>query len=155
MIMQILPGSSDDGALINASRRFCNMLSGEATFRDGHRSGPPLRIGGIDQLNAPPRDLTGTEILSDRLTLRAFVPADARDIFPEATLEISRYMTWEPAVSLEAFSTIWPEWLQKTRAGVELSLVVRRRLTDEFLRCCGQVMPAVLFGGHPVGVVAP
>jgi CubicO group peptidase (beta-lactamase class C family) len=37
----------------------------------------------MDQL----RDLTGTEIPSDRLMLRAFTPDDAPDIFPEATLE--------------------------------------------------------------------
>jgi RimJ/RimL family protein N-acetyltransferase len=92
------------------------------------------------------RDRTGTEILSDRLALRAFAPVDARDIFPEATLEISRYMTWEPAASLEAFSTIWPEWLQKTRAGVELSLVVRRRLTGEFLG---------IVGLHDIGIPEP
>lgn len=96
----------------------------------------------MDQL----RDLTGTEIHSDRLALRAFVPVDAQDIFPEATSEISRYMTWEPPASLDAFSTIWPEWLQRIRAGVELSLVVRRRLAGEFLG---------LAGLHDIGIPEP
>jgi RimJ/RimL family protein N-acetyltransferase len=96
----------------------------------------------MDQL----RDLSDTEILSDRLALRAFAPGDALDIFPEATPEISRYMTWEPATSLEAFSTIWPEWLQRIKAGVELSLVVRQRLTGEFLG---------LAGLHNIGIPEP
>jgi RimJ/RimL family protein N-acetyltransferase len=50
------------------------------------------------------------------------------------------------AASLDAFSKIWPEWLQKIRAGVELSLVVRRRLTDEFLG---------IVGLHNVGIPEP
>jgi RimJ/RimL family protein N-acetyltransferase len=96
----------------------------------------------MDQL----RDLSDTEILSDRLVLRAFVPGDAPDIFPEATSEISRYMTWEPAASLDAFSTVWPEWLQRIKAGVDLSLVVRTRSTDEFLGVAGL---------HDIGIPEP
>lgn len=92
------------------------------------------------------RDLTDTEILSDRLTLRAFTRDDAPDIFPEATSEISRYMTWESHASFEAFSTIWPERLQRIKAGVELSLVVRLRLTEEFLGVAGL---------HDIGIPEP
>ena len=96
---------------------------------------PPGAHGSHMMRRSP--DLTGTEILSRRLVLRAFVSGDALDIFPEATLEISRYMTWEPAASFDAFSVIWPEWLDRIKAGIELSLVIRQRLTEEFLGVAG------------------
>jgi RimJ/RimL family protein N-acetyltransferase len=91
-------------------------------------------------------DLGGTGLWSERLSLRAFAAADAADILPEATLTISRYMTWEPPPSPAAFAEIWPGWLQQMTAGTDLHLVIRTASTNEFMG---------LAGLHQIGVPEP
>ncbi|HWF96634.1 MAG TPA: GNAT family N-acetyltransferase [Xanthobacteraceae bacterium] len=91
-------------------------------------------------------DLTGTVLTSKRVLLRAFVFADAPDVFADASLTISRFMTWEPPPSLEAFAEIWPEWLRQMAAGSDLHLVIREASTSEFMGIAGL---------HGIGISEP
>jgi RimJ/RimL family protein N-acetyltransferase len=76
-------------------------------------------------------------ITSERLVLRAFTASDAVESFEEADATVARYMSWNPAASLEAFAPIWREWLANMAAGRELSLVIRLGSTEAFLGVLG------------------
>jgi RimJ/RimL family protein N-acetyltransferase len=54
-----------------------------------------------------------------------------------ATPTIARFMSWEPAPSLEAFERIWQSWIPKMRAGADVSLAVRHKASLEFLGAAG------------------
>ncbi len=82
-------------------------------------------------------DLSGTALLSDRLSLRAFIPADAPEIFDAASPTIARFMTWDPSPSMEAFAEVWSEWVPRMAVGNELFLVARLAATGEFLGVAG------------------
>lgn len=82
-------------------------------------------------------DLTGVELLSTRLALRAFTPADAPEIFAAVSPTITRFMSWDPSPSPAAFAEVWRQWLPRMTAGTDLSLVIRLRATDEFLGVAG------------------
>jgi RimJ/RimL family protein N-acetyltransferase len=82
-------------------------------------------------------DLRGIALLSNRLSLRAFTPADAPEIFEAASLAITRFMAWDPSPSIEAFAEAWREWLRRMTTGTELHLVIRLTLTDELLGVAG------------------
>ncbi len=82
-------------------------------------------------------DLTCTHLHSVRLTLTAFTPASAVEIFPCITASLTRFMTFEPASSPETFAAIWQAWLPKMAAGTEVFLVIRLTQTGEFLGLCG------------------
>src|SRR5262249_12590798 len=62
---------------------------------------------------------------------------DAPELFDAATPKISRYMTWDPAPSLEAFAEIWQEWLPGMAHGSDLYLVIRLASTNAFLGVAG------------------
>jgi RimJ/RimL family protein N-acetyltransferase len=82
-------------------------------------------------------DLGGVKLVSERLSLRAFTPADASEIFDAASPTITRFMTWDPSPSIEAFAGVWRQWLPRMTAGTDLHLVIRLRSTDEFLGVAG------------------
>jgi RimJ/RimL family protein N-acetyltransferase len=69
--------------------------------------------------------------------LKSFTDDDAREAFEAATPTIARFMTWEPAPSLEAFAPIWQSWIRKMRAGTDVSFVVRGKPSLEFLGAAG------------------
>jgi RimJ/RimL family protein N-acetyltransferase len=78
-------------------------------------------------------DLSRTTITSNRLVLRSIKASDAVESFEEANATIARFMSWNPAASLEDFEAIWQERLTNMAAGRELSLVIRLASTEEFL----------------------
>jgi RimJ/RimL family protein N-acetyltransferase len=78
-------------------------------------------------------DLSSVSLSSRRLLLKSFTSDDAREAFLAATPTIARFMSWEPAPSLEAFERIWQSWIPKMRAGTDVSLTVRRTPSLEFL----------------------
>jgi RimJ/RimL family protein N-acetyltransferase len=82
-------------------------------------------------------DLTGVELFANRLALRAFTPADAPEIFAAVSPTITRFMSWDPSPSPAAFAEVWRQWLPRMTAGTDLSLVIRLRVTDEFLGVAG------------------
>jgi RimJ/RimL family protein N-acetyltransferase len=82
-------------------------------------------------------DLTSIKLVATRLTLRAFTPADAPEIFAAASPAITRFMSWDPSPTLAAFAEVWRQWLPRMAAGTDLSLVIRLRVTEEFLGVAG------------------
>jgi RimJ/RimL family protein N-acetyltransferase len=83
------------------------------------------------------RDLQAVELGSSRLSLRSFVPGDAPEIFACATAAIARFMTWEPAPSLAAFTEITRTWVPRMQAGTDALLVVRRTGAGDFTGVVG------------------
>jgi RimJ/RimL family protein N-acetyltransferase len=82
-------------------------------------------------------DLSSISLSSQRLLLKSFTGEDAREAFGAATPTIARFMTWEPAPSLEAFAPIWQSWIPRMRAGTDVNFVVRDKLSLEFLGAAG------------------
>jgi hypothetical protein len=82
-------------------------------------------------------DLTSLSLSSQRLLLKSFTRDDAREAFLAATPTIARFMSWEPAPSLEAFERIWQSWIPKMRAGTDVSLTVRHQPSLEFRGIAG------------------
>jgi RimJ/RimL family protein N-acetyltransferase len=82
-------------------------------------------------------DLSSVSLSSQRLLLKSFTSDDAREAFEAATPTVARFMTWEPAPSLEAFAPIWQSWIQRMRAGTDVSFVVRHNPSLEFLGAAG------------------
>jgi RimJ/RimL family protein N-acetyltransferase len=78
-------------------------------------------------------DFSTVAFTSHRLSLRAFTAADAGEAFDAAGAAVTRFMSWEPSPSLEAFADVWREWLPRMRAGIELHLVLRLLPSGEFL----------------------
>lgn len=70
-------------------------------------------------------DLRDVLLATPRLTLAAFRPADAAEIFAVVTPRLTRYMSFDPSPSLAAFGDVWPAWLAEMEAGAELFLVLR------------------------------
>jgi RimJ/RimL family protein N-acetyltransferase len=83
------------------------------------------------------RDLRATALTSRRLELKSFLPADAPDSFAVTTPTLTRYMGWHPCASLEAFAHVWREWLQQMKAGTDVYLVIRLKVTGNFLGMAG------------------
>jgi RimJ/RimL family protein N-acetyltransferase len=82
-------------------------------------------------------DLSSVSLPSQRLLLKSFTGDDAGEAFLVATPTIARFMSWEPAPSLEAFERIWQSWIPKMRAGTDVSLTVRHKPSLEFLGIAG------------------
>ena len=82
-------------------------------------------------------DLSSVWLSSQRLLLKSFTGDDAREAFLAATPTIARFMSWEPAPSLEAFERIWQSWIPRMRAGTDVSLAVRHKPSLEFLGTAG------------------
>jgi RimJ/RimL family protein N-acetyltransferase len=82
-------------------------------------------------------DLRTLVLTSARLNLAAFQPSDAPEIFAAVTPRITRFMSFDPEPSLEAFAAVWRGWLPQMAAGTELFLVLRRKESGEFLGVAG------------------
>jgi RimJ/RimL family protein N-acetyltransferase len=82
-------------------------------------------------------DLRKTGLASQRLSLTAFAPADAAEVFAAVTPTLTRFMAFEPSPSLAAFADIWKAWLPQMAAGTELFLVLRLKPSGEFLGIAG------------------
>lgn len=82
-------------------------------------------------------DLSSVTLSSQRLLLKSFTGDDAREAFAAVTPTVARFMSWEPAPSLEAFELTWQSWIPKMRAGTDVSLTVRHKLSSEFLGTAG------------------
>jgi RimJ/RimL family protein N-acetyltransferase len=82
-------------------------------------------------------DLSSVSLSSQRLLLRSFTGNDAREAFEEATPNIARFMSWEPASSFEEFTPIWQSWIPKMYAGTDVSFAVRHKPSMEFLGAAG------------------
>lgn len=95
-------------------------------------------------MSGPPR--SPLLLSSGRLTLRAFQPDDAPDIFASITPGLTRFMSWEPPATPETFAAVWRTWLPAIAAGTDLHLVIRAGPSGEFLG---------LAGLHGIGDAAP
>jgi RimJ/RimL family protein N-acetyltransferase len=82
-------------------------------------------------------DLSSTSLRTTRLLLRAFGPPDAPDAHAGATPTLTRYMGWDPALSLEDFEQIWRTWLPMMVAGTDVYFAVRLVSDHEFLGMAG------------------
>ncbi len=82
-------------------------------------------------------DLRRTALASKRLSLAAFAPGDAPEIFDAVTPALTRFMAFDPSSSLAAFAGVWAAWLPQMAAGTELYLVLRLKSTGEFLGIAG------------------
>jgi RimJ/RimL family protein N-acetyltransferase len=82
-------------------------------------------------------DLSSTSLRTQRLHLRAFVPADAPEAHAASTPTLTRYMTWDPAPSAEHFEQICRTWLALMVAGSDIPLAVRLASNQEFLGMAG------------------
>jgi RimJ/RimL family protein N-acetyltransferase len=82
-------------------------------------------------------DLRSVSLSSQRLLLKSFTGDDAREAFEAATPAIARFMSWDPAPSLEAFALICESWIPKMRAGTDVSFAVRSKSSLEFLGAAG------------------
>jgi RimJ/RimL family protein N-acetyltransferase len=78
-------------------------------------------------------DLRNLLLTSARLRLAAFQPADAPEVFAAVTPRVTRFMSFDPEPSLDAFAAVWRGWLPKMAAGSELFLVLRLGESGEFL----------------------
>ena len=83
------------------------------------------------------RDLRGVSMSSARLILKTFSAGDAAEAFACVTPTLTRFMSFDPAPSIEAFAEIWQEWQAKMADGTDLPLVIRLTATGEFLGLCG------------------
>ncbi|MBC9229309.1 GNAT family N-acetyltransferase [bacterium SPL81] len=83
---------------------------------------------------------------SSRLNLFIFSIGDISDIYPCITPTLTRYMTWEPAQSLEALEHICKKWLIAEANVTDLHFVLRDK---ENLRFIG------LIGLHRIHTLTP
>lgn len=84
----------------------------------------------------PARDLTSIAFRSARLSFRSFTPADAPESFRHATATVTRFLSWEPYPSLDAFAQSWRAWPEQAAAGTDAHIVVRQH-DGEFVGATG------------------
>src|SRR5690349_8532403 len=82
-------------------------------------------------------NLNDVTIASARLVVSAFKPRDAADSLANVTPTLTRYMSFDPSPSLEAFEAIWSTWLADMAAGTDLAAAVRLAATGAFLGMTG------------------
>lgn len=82
-------------------------------------------------------DLTAFELDTQRLSLRPISMDYAQDIFREFTSRITRYMGPKPPERIEETQDFIRSSLSALQSGVGLQLVILKRITGEFLGCCG------------------
>ncbi|MGH7029885.1 MAG: GNAT family N-acetyltransferase [Stellaceae bacterium] len=82
-------------------------------------------------------DLRSTTLRSERLSLEAFTADDAAEVFDAVTPALTRFMSFEPSPSLEAFGEVWQEWLPQMAASTAAFLVVRENQTGQLLGVAG------------------
>jgi len=82
-------------------------------------------------------DLSTVALSSQRVFVRSFLAGDAHEAFRAATPSLTRFMAWDPALSLEAYADDWRGWLAMMSMGTDAHLVVRMNSTQEFLGIAG------------------
>jgi RimJ/RimL family protein N-acetyltransferase len=82
-------------------------------------------------------DLSGLEIETDRLRLRAYRNSDAQEIFEAMTPEVARYMSFEPSRDVDEILSLGRVWTINQQAGREVSVVIRRDEDGRFVGMCG------------------
>ena len=82
-------------------------------------------------------DLSSISLRSERLLLNAFALQDAREAHAAATPTLARYMSWDPAPTLESFEQIWRIWLTMMVAGIDAAVAVRLASNGEFVGMAG------------------
>ncbi|SQJ19206.1 Uncharacterised protein [Serratia rubidaea] len=78
-------------------------------------------------------DLSQCRVNSERLLLTPFSAADADEVYQAITPTLTRFMSFEPEPSAEAFAEVWQGWLPLMREGEEIFFVVRRREDKQFV----------------------
>lgn len=78
-------------------------------------------------------DLTQCRVNTDRLLITPFTAADADDVYQAITPTLTRFMTFEPEESPEAFANVWEGWLPLIREGEEVIFVARLRDSKQFV----------------------
>jgi RimJ/RimL family protein N-acetyltransferase len=63
--------------------------------------------------------------------------SDAEEIFAAVTPALTRYLSFEPASSLEALKATLASWLPAMTVGTDLHMALRRRETGEFIGMAG------------------
>jgi RimJ/RimL family protein N-acetyltransferase len=82
-------------------------------------------------------DLGAIELTSERLVLKPCRPEDTPEVFAPITPTLARWMSWEPARSIEELETVFAAMAERTAAGREVALVARRAADGEFLGMTG------------------
>ena len=74
---------------------------------------------------------------TERLLITPFSPDDADEAFAEITPSLTRFLSFEPPPSREAFETIWKKWLKTIEDGSDLTFVLRLLDSRRFLGLAG------------------
>lgn len=82
-------------------------------------------------------DLTQCRVNTDRLLIAPFTAADASDVYQAITPTLTRFLTFEPESSPEAFANVWQGWLPLIREGEEMIFVARLHDSKHFVGMCG------------------
>jgi len=83
-------------------------------------------------------DLSGLQLRSQRLTLSAYAPADAPEVFAAITPSLARWMSWEPPATVEELAVVLGSLIAQMKAGRAFDpAVIRLAATGEFLGLCG------------------
>lgn len=82
-------------------------------------------------------NLSDVTLSSNRLRLTAFAPSDAQDSHAVQTATLTKYMSWDPEPSLEAFAKVWQAWRPEAEAGSAVRLAIRLKTTGEYVGTIG------------------
>jgi [ribosomal protein S5]-alanine N-acetyltransferase len=82
-------------------------------------------------------DLLTLEMVSERLRLISISAIYEQDIFREFTSEITTYMFPKPADEIDETRAFIEESIHNMKAGNNLQIVILKKVTNEFLGCCG------------------
>ncbi|CAD2246160.1 GNAT family N-acetyltransferase [Xanthomonas arboricola] len=81
-------------------------------------------------------DWSQIELVSPRLRLRPFMPADADEVLACITPSLTRYMSFDPPQSKMDFKGVWQGWLKENEKGKDFNFVVRIDATRAFVGLC-------------------
>jgi RimJ/RimL family protein N-acetyltransferase len=82
-------------------------------------------------------DLSGLDIETARLRLRAYRNEDADDIHAAVTPTLTRFMTFVPTKSADEMRAVGRKWLEEQKAGTSVSVVLRTRAEGLFVGMSG------------------
>lgn len=82
-------------------------------------------------------DQSKLDIKTKRLVLRLFEAADADEVFENITEQLTKFMSWEPPASRNAFAVIWRQWQISNADGTDMHFVIRSADADRFLGLAG------------------
>ena len=82
-------------------------------------------------------DFTEISLSSQRLVMTPFSPDDASESFAVQTKTLTRFMGWDPALSLHEFAGVWRSWLLSMGTGADVYLTIRLKSSREYLGMAG------------------